>query len=53
MTQNRNQNIIYLDTNNLCGYAMSNFLPTVEFKWMDPKEFDSINITVIAWKVAF
>ena len=34
------KHIIYLDANNLYGYAMSNFLPTSEFKWIDPKEFD-------------
>ena len=32
--------IIYLDANNLYGYAMSKFLPTNGFKWIDPKEFD-------------
>ena len=32
--------IIYLDANNLYGYAMSKFLPTSNFKWIDPKEFD-------------
>ena len=26
------KHIIYLDTNNLCGYAMSKFLPTSRFK---------------------
>ena len=31
---------IYLDANNLYGYAMSKFLPTRGFKWIDPKEFD-------------
>ena len=41
MTQSKNQNIIYLDKNNLYGYAMSKFLPTSRFKWIDPKEFDS------------
>ena len=40
MTQNKNQNIIYLDTNNLYCYAMSKFLPTSAFKWIDPTEFD-------------
>ena len=30
---------IYLDENNLYGYAM--FLPTSGFKWIDPKDFDS------------
>ena len=32
--------IIYLDANNLCGYAMFKFLPTSGFKWIVPKEFD-------------
>ena len=34
------KHIMYLDANNLCGYAMSKFLPTSGFKWIDPKEFD-------------
>ena len=36
------KHIIYLDldANNLYGYAMSNFLPTGGFKWIDTKEFD-------------
>ena len=34
------KHIIYLDANNLCGYAMFKFLPTSGFKWIDPKEFD-------------
>ena len=33
------KHIIYLDANNLYGYAMSKFLPTSEFKWIDLKEF--------------
>ena len=32
--------IIYLDANNLYGYAMSKFLLTSRFKWIDRKEFD-------------
>ena len=32
--------IIYLDANNLYGFAMSKFLPTGGFKWIDPKEFN-------------
>ena len=39
MTQNKNQKIQF-DTKNLYGYAMSKFLPTSGFKWIDPKEFD-------------
>ena len=31
---------IFLDTNNLYGYAMSNFFPTSGFKWIDPKKFN-------------
>ena len=31
---------IYLDTNNLYSYAMSNSLPTSGLKWIDPKEFN-------------
>ena len=31
---------IYLDANKLYGYAMSKFLPTSGFKWIDPKEYD-------------
>ena len=34
------KHVIYLDANNLYGYAMSKFLPTSRFKWADPKEFD-------------
>ena len=31
---------IYLDANNLYGYAMYTFLSITGFKWIDPKEFD-------------
>ena len=34
------KHIRYLDANNLYGYAMSKFLPTSGFKWIDPKKFD-------------
>ena len=34
------KHIIYLDANNLYGYAMSTFFPTSGFKWIDFKEFD-------------
>ena len=36
------KHIIHIDTNNLHGYAMSKFLPTSGFKWIDPTEFDLI-----------
>ena len=36
----KSKHIIYLNTNNLYGYAMSKFLPTIGFKCIDPKEFD-------------
>ena len=38
MTQNKSQNILYLDCNYLYGCAK--FLPTGGFKWIDPKMFD-------------
>ena len=31
------KHVIYLHANNLYDYAMSNFLPTSGFKWIDPK----------------
>ena len=31
------KHIVYLDANNLYGYAMSKFLPISRFKWIDPK----------------
>ena len=41
MTENKNQNnIIYLDENNLYGYSTSKFIPTNGFKWIHAKEFD-------------
>ena len=36
----KSKHIIYLDTNNFYGNAMSKFLGTSGFKWIDPKEFD-------------
>ena len=35
--------IMYLDTNNLCGWAMSQCLPTVNFRWMTDKEISKID----------
>ena len=34
------KHIIYLDRNNLYGFAMSKFVTTGGFEWIDPKEFD-------------
>ena len=34
------KHVIYLDWNNLYDYAMSKFLLTNGFEWIDPKEFD-------------
>ena len=39
------KHIIYLDPNNLYGYAISKFLPTNGSKQIDPKEFDSNKYT--------
>ena len=39
-SKQESKHVIYLDANNLYGYAMSKFLPTSGFKWIDPKEFD-------------
>ena len=39
------KHIIYLDANNLYVYAISKFLPTSEFKWIDLKEFDTNKYT--------
>ena len=38
MTRNKKKNNICLEENNIHGYAMSNFLPTGGFKWIDSKE---------------
>ena len=36
--------IMYLDTNNLYGWAMSQHLPTGNFKWMTDKEIKTIDL---------
>ena len=33
---------MYLDANNLYGYAMSRYLPTGGFKWLTEKQIDNI-----------
>ena len=45
------KHIIYLDANNSYAYAMSKFLPTGGFKWIELKEFHWINVAVIVRKV--
>ena len=39
------EHIKYLDRNNFCGYAMDKFLSIAGYKWIEPKEFDSIKYT--------
>ena len=36
--------IMYLDANNLYGWAMSQYLPTGGFKWLSEKKLNETNI---------
>ena len=36
--------LMYLDANNLYGWAMSQYLPTGNFKWMTEKQINKINL---------
>ena len=36
--------IMYLDANNLYGWAMSQYLPTGDFKWLTEKQINKINL---------
>ena len=36
--------IMYLDANNLYGWAMSQCLPTGGFRWMTQKQIDKVNL---------
>ena len=42
----KTKHIIYLNTNNLHYYAMSKFLRTIGFKWIDHKEFELTKYTI-------
>ena len=44
------KHIIYLDANNLYGFAMSKYLLKSGFKWMDSKEFDLNKFTSNSFK---
>ena len=39
--------ILYLDANNLYGYAMSESMPTGGFKWMSRKEISEFNLSKV------
>ena len=49
-TKEESKQNVYLYANHLYGYAMSKFLPTSGFKWMDPEEFDLNKYTSNSWK---
>ena len=36
--------IVYLDANNLCGWAMSQYLPTGGFRWLDEEEVNDLDV---------
>ena len=36
--------IMYLDANNLYGWAMSQYLPTARFRWMSEKQIKKIDL---------
>ena len=36
--------IMYLDANNLYGWAMSQYLPTGNFKWLSPNQIEKTNL---------
>ena len=37
--------LVYLDANNLYGWAMSQYLPTHGFRWLSPEEITDLLIT--------
>ena len=40
-TKQKSKHNMHIHTNNLYGCAMSKFLPTSGFKWLDSKDFNS------------
>ena len=40
-------NIMYLDANNLYGWAMSQYLPYSKLKWLNQKEIDKFDVNLI------
>ena len=46
-----NKYIMYLDANNLYGWAMSQYLPTGGFRWLTDKQIQKLNINVCRFKI--
>ena len=42
-----NEHLVYWDANNLYGWAMSQYLPTGDFKWLNNEEIDELNVNRI------
>ena len=42
-----NNFIMYLDSNNLCGWAKTQYLPYSQFKWLNPKEIHEFRLNSI------
>ena len=38
------QHLVYWDANNLYGWAMSQYLPTGDFKWMKDEDIDELDV---------
>ena len=52
-TKQESKDIIYLEVNNLYGYASLKNIPISGFKWIDSNEFDLNKYTSNSWKVPF